>query len=518
MSNDWIKWLGGNNPLAKVPEVRVDVIQRDGRAMSDLASAFGWLHMNHPGDIVSYRVSEQQSPQMVKTNPADSGKPCLCFPGQCRGQVIDGKQPNGDRCKAEFAESDEAWFEWDVRTLPTSPLLAPNMKMEWELGNGHKAVGEARDPCWTLPADSPYRVTRYRWIDPRVMVLNPYTGKKRHAVDIMQDPEGRSVVPPAWVHEAIPAEHEAAWREVGEAMRSLDASGQMPTVEIVNDPAKIEAAFEHDQEAEDSVTLRLPGDVANCLKATAEATGQSLDDVVGEALRRDIEASFKSKVTEISISNDIDLRELDLSKMQLQPGTIVHISADESRVFGMDEAYDYVTIDAQFNDFMQGFGAGEDHDDMRKSLLSLGLAEGTVSKMMMALAHSETKEKRVEATAAMSTLFRMGYTYTHGAELWKPPIGKAPAFSAPDLLDVAAGHMRDRAATYDKPEGERSMGATVQAFNAITGRDLRESEGWLLMTLLKMVRSETRDSPHRDSVEDLIAYAGLYGEARLGGV
>lgn len=119
--------------------------------------------------------------------------------------------------------------------------------------------------------------------------------------------------------------------------------------------------------------------------------------------------------------------------------------------------------------------------------------------------------------AAIETLERLGYTY-EGGELWKPPIGKAPAFAAPDLLDAASGHMRDRAKTYDKPEGERSMGATVEAFNAITGRDLRESEGWLLMTMLKFVRSETRDAPHRDSVEDLIAYSGLYGEARLGGV
>jgi hypothetical protein len=101
--------------------------------------------------------------------------------------------------------------------------------------------------------------------------------------------------------------------------------------------------------------------------------------------------------------------------------------------------------------------------------------------------------------------------------MWKPPLGKAPAFSAPDLLDAAAKHMRDRAATYDKPEGERSMGKTVEAFNAITGRDLNESESWLLMALLKMVRSEQRREPHRDSVEDLVAYGALYGEARLGG-
>lgn len=91
------------------------------------------------------------------------------------------------------------------------------------------------------------------------------------------------------------------------------------------------------------------------------------------------------------------------------------------------------------------------------------------------------------------------------------------AVSAGDMLDAAAKHMRDRASTYDKPAGERSMEATVKAFNAITGRDLRESEGWLLLAVLKMVRGEQRRDPHRDSAEDLIAYGALYGEARMGG-
>ncbi len=91
------------------------------------------------------------------------------------------------------------------------------------------------------------------------------------------------------------------------------------------------------------------------------------------------------------------------------------------------------------------------------------------------------------------------------------------AINAVDLLDKAAGHMRDRAATYDKPEGERSMGRTVQAFNAITGRDLSESEGWLLLAVLKMVRDRQRATGHQDSCEDLVAYGALYGEARLGG-
>lgn len=95
--------------------------------------------------------------------------------------------------------------------------------------------------------------------------------------------------------------------------------------------------------------------------------------------------------------------------------------------------------------------------------------------------------------------------------------GKAIGYAAPELLDAAAKHMRDRAATYDKPEGERSMGKTIAAFNTITGRDLKEHEGWLLMVLLKAVRSEQRADPHQDSVEDLVAYGALYGEARLEG-
>lgn len=95
-----------------------------------------------------------------------------------------------------------------------------------------------------------------------------------------------------------------------------------------------------------------------------------------------------------------------------------------------------------------------------------------------------------------------------------PPLTSATP-SAPDLLDAAAKHMRDRAATYDKPEGERSMAATVAAFNAQTGRDLSESEGWLLLVNLKIVRDRQRDKPHRDSIEDGVAYTSLYGEARL---
>lgn len=88
---------------------------------------------------------------------------------------------------------------------------------------------------------------------------------------------------------------------------------------------------------------------------------------------------------------------------------------------------------------------------------------------------------------------------------------------APELLGRAAALMQERGKTYDEPEGERSMGKTIAAFNAVTGRDLTESEGWLLMCLLKAVRAASRKEPHRDSHEDLIAYAALLAEARLAG-
>ena len=93
-----------------------------------------------------------------------------------------------------------------------------------------------------------------------------------------------------------------------------------------------------------------------------------------------------------------------------------------------------------------------------------------------------------------------------------PP--QTPGVTAPQLLEKAASHMRDRAATYDSPEGERSMAKTVAAFNAITGRDLTETEGWLLLQVLKDVRLFQRPGYHADSAEDGIAYSALKAESK----
>ena len=84
---------------------------------------------------------------------------------------------------------------------------------------------------------------------------------------------------------------------------------------------------------------------------------------------------------------------------------------------------------------------------------------------------------------------------------------------APEILDKAAQHMRDRAATYDKPEGERSMGLTVAIFNLHHGTALTEAQGWHLMQILKDVRLFARPGYHADSAEDCTAYSALKAEA-----
>lgn len=90
-------------------------------------------------------------------------------------------------------------------------------------------------------------------------------------------------------------------------------------------------------------------------------------------------------------------------------------------------------------------------------------------------------------------------------------------YSAPGILHKAAEIMEERGKQYDQPGGERSMGKAVAAFNIISGRDLQESEGWLLLQVLKDVRDRQKKVAHTDSLEDCVAYSALKAESRLAG-
>lgn len=82
-------------------------------------------------------------------------------------------------------------------------------------------------------------------------------------------------------------------------------------------------------------------------------------------------------------------------------------------------------------------------------------------------------------------------------------------------LQAAIDIQVERGEQYDSKEGERSMGKTIKAFNAITGNNLTEPEGWLLLQILKDVRQWTTKYIHEDSALDCVSYAALKAEALL---
>ena len=71
--------------------------------------------------------------------------------------------------------------------------------------------------------------------------------------------------------------------------------------------------------------------------------------------------------------------------------------------------------------------------------------------------------------------------------------------------------MSERANSYDKADGERSIAKTVAMFNALTGHTLTEEQGWKFMCCLKLVRSEQGNFKD-DNFVDGAAYFSLAGE------
>lgn len=101
----------------------------------------------------------------------------------------------------------------------------------------------------------------------------------------------------------------------------------------------------------------------------------------------------------------------------------------------------------------------------------------------------------------------------HLAQLFTPC---AKPSTAPELLNQASQLLAERGKQYDTSGEERSAAKIVAAFNAITGRDLTPGEGWLFLMMLKAVRFYSNtETPHRDSLEDLIAYSAIHAEEYL---
>lgn len=95
-----------------------------------------------------------------------------------------------------------------------------------------------------------------------------------------------------------------------------------------------------------------------------------------------------------------------------------------------------------------------------------------------------------------------------------PPPPPAPTTNhISHILQTAEQTVNQRAADRDT-SSERSMAATVAAFNAIHGTNLTEAQGWNFMVLLKIKRAFTGGYKDDDHV-DMAAYVALCAEAMI---
>lgn len=88
---------------------------------------------------------------------------------------------------------------------------------------------------------------------------------------------------------------------------------------------------------------------------------------------------------------------------------------------------------------------------------------------------------------------------------------QSPVVDAVDVLNLAAATIDNRAASRDVAK-ERSMARCVNTFNAMTGHNISEADGWLFMQYLKHSRSRGGSFRFDDYLDD-VAYAALKTEA-----
>lgn len=86
-----------------------------------------------------------------------------------------------------------------------------------------------------------------------------------------------------------------------------------------------------------------------------------------------------------------------------------------------------------------------------------------------------------------------------------------PFPSAPVILQDAADVLKERGQSRDKGDSERSMAVIVKIFNAATGLNLTEEQGWKFMLCLKMGRM-VGGKFHFDDYIDLVGYSALLAE------
>jgi len=97
----------------------------------------------------------------------------------------------------------------------------------------------------------------------------------------------------------------------------------------------------------------------------------------------------------------------------------------------------------------------------------------------------------------------------------KELVSDSHSVTATGFLKEALDTINSRASQRDSPQGERAMKATVGIFNAWTGNQITEEQGWQFMLALKMARM-TQGNYNPDDYVDLIGYSALLAECTSG--
>ncbi|HFG6964430.1 DUF6378 domain-containing protein [Acinetobacter baumannii] len=229
------------------------------------------------------------------------------------------------------------------------------------------------------------------------------------------------------------------------------------------------------------------------LRAEAEqnqAQSQSLEQAAQEAAASIATKLFGEDVVKAAMSNEADT---ELSKEEAEAAERL-----------ANELADAI------------FGKTEPQEDEEPDILPSDLAEALADQLFGALFGEEAlAEVKAHPQVQAAIAERRAADKAEQDNVIKfPRAGSTMPTTAQDFLKRAQNHMEDRAVTYDSPEGERSMEKTVQIFNALRERDLTETEGWLFMSILKMVRANQGEFKS-DNYEDLVAYAALMGESEV---
>lgn len=116
--------------------------------------------------------------------------------------------------------------------------------------------------------------------------------------------------------------------------------------------------------------------------------------------------------------------------------------------------------------------------------------------------------------AEVTSLDEIYDTGIYGVNVVTDPVDKPPV-SSTEFLDHVKSIQTERGAEYNDTTGkpERSFNRVAEAYNAITGQNIKGSEVALLLQILKDVRQWANPSrTHMDSLIDSISYSALKAE------